>query len=233
MSSSASSTFADASFTVSQQVALAVVPVVTGFFSLVGASCIVYVILLDPKRNQNLSKTYHRVLLGLTVTDIFGSIRACTSAFAMPVGAWWMASGNQATCELQGSLAQIAIGAALYSSCLAIYFWMTIRNFNKRTIARRVEPFMHGISILFPVFSMVYGLINHLYNPVELGVGCWVSSYPTGCADDPDAECTRGQDAKVLIWVFAGIPVGLSLVRGRTLPTVLCSVHGISFLMLL
>jgi hypothetical protein len=221
MSSSASSTFADASFTLSQQVALAVVPVITGFFSLVGASCIVYIILRDPKRNQNLSKTYHRVLLGLTVTDIFGSIRACTSAFVMPTGAWWMASGNQGTCEFQGSVAQIAIGAALYSACLAIYFWMTIRDVNKTVISRRFEPFMHGISILFPVFSTVYGLIKNLFNPVELGVGCWVSSYPTGCADDPSVECTRGRNAKLLIWVFAGIPVGISLVRASKLLIVL------------
>lgn len=200
-------------FSGSQEVALAVVPVVTGFFSLLGASCIVYIILRDPKRNQNLSKTYHRLLLGMSVADIIGSIRACTSSFVMPAGSWWMASGNQGSCEFQGSVAQLSIGAALYSACLSIYFWLTIRNVNKTTIARRIEPVMHGVAVLFPIVTAAFGLIQDVFNPVELGVGCWVSSFPTGCADDPSIECTRGQTAKVLIWIFAGIPVGMSLVR--------------------
>jgi tellurite resistance protein TehA-like permease len=202
-----------AAFSGSQQVALAVVPLMTGFFSLLGASCIVYIILRDRKRSQNLSKTYHRLLLGMSATDIIGSIRACTSSFVMPAGSWWMAAGNQGSCEFQGSVAQLAIGAALYSACLGIYFWLTIRNVNKSVIARRVEPVMHCVSLLFPICTAIYGLIQNIFNPVELGVGCWVSSFPTGCADDPNIECTRGQNAKVLIWIFAGIPVGLSLVR--------------------
>jgi tellurite resistance protein TehA-like permease len=202
-----------AAFSGSQQVALAVVPLMTGFFSLLGASCIVYIILRDPKRSQNLSKTYNRLLLGMSATDIIGSIRACTSSFVMPAGSWWMAAGNQGSCEFQGSVAQLAIGAALYSACLGIYFWLTIRNVNKSVIARRVEPVMHCVSVVFPISTAIYGLIQNIFNPVELGVGCWVSSFPTGCADDPNIECTRGQNAKVLIWIFAGIPVGLSLVR--------------------
>ena len=59
-----------AAFSGSQQVALAVVSLVTGLFSLLGASGIVYIILRDPKRSQNLSKTYHRLLLGMSATDI-------------------------------------------------------------------------------------------------------------------------------------------------------------------
>jgi hypothetical protein len=200
-------------FSCFQQVALAVVPLVTGFFSVLGASCVVYIILRDPKRNQNLSKTYHRLLLGMSSTDIIGSIRACTSSFVMPAGSWWMAAGNQGSCEFQGSVAQLAIGAALYSACLSIYFWLTIRNVNKYVIARRFEPVMHCVSALFPICTAIYGLIQNAFNPVELGVGCWVSSFPTGCADDPNIECTRGRNANVLIWIFAGIPVGLSLVR--------------------
>ena len=52
-----------------------------------------------------------------------------------------------------------------------------------------------------------------LYNPVRLGIGCWVAAFPTGC-DDDDSEvpCERGENASYLIWLFAGIMVAVVLV---------------------
>lgn len=198
------------SFSSPQQIALAVAPVVTGVLSFLGSLCIIYIIVKE--REKKLQKTYHRLLLAMSAADIVGSVRACCSSFAMPVGSWWMAHGNTATCEFQGFAAQLSISAALYSACLGIYFFITIKNVDKSKIARCIEPVMHGLAILFPVTTAIAGLVLNLFNPVELGVGCWVSAYPTGCADTLDIECTRGQNAGILVLLFGGIPVALSLV---------------------
>jgi hypothetical protein len=94
-------------FSVHQQIALSIVPVITGFLSLLGSSFIIYLIYKD--REKKLKKTYHRLLLGISTSDWLNSARACTSSFLMPRGTpgVWKAQGTQATCTMQGFFAQL------------------------------------------------------------------------------------------------------------------------------
>src|SRR3569832_632242 len=154
------------SFTTEQQVALSIIPIVTGFLSFLGSLCIIFIIVRE--RNKKLQKTYHRLMLAMSAADITGSIHACTSSFLEPSGSWWMARGNTVSCEFQGFFAQLSISATVYSVCLAIYFLLLIKNVNKTKISRRIEPTMHSIAVLFPVATAVIGLILDLYIPVEL-----------------------------------------------------------------
>jgi hypothetical protein len=90
-----------------QQKILSIVPVITGFLSLLGSSFIIY--LIYKEREKKLKKTYHRLLLGISISDWLNSARACTSSFLMPRGTpgVWKAQGTQATCEVQGFFAQL------------------------------------------------------------------------------------------------------------------------------
>jgi hypothetical protein len=90
-----------------QQIALTIIPVFTGFLSGIGSACIVYIIMRDRKRK--LKQTYHRLLLGMSVSDVINSIRACLSSFFIPVDTpgVWIAYGNQGTCTALGFFAQL------------------------------------------------------------------------------------------------------------------------------
>ena len=84
-----------------------ITPVITGFLSVIGSSCILVIISKDRKRK--LKKTYHRLLLGISVSDWMNSARACTSSFVVTKGTpgVWQTHGTQATCETQGFFAQL------------------------------------------------------------------------------------------------------------------------------
>jgi hypothetical protein len=66
----------------------------------------------------------------------------------------------------------------------------------------RIEFMMHFVSIMFPLSTAVAGLFMEIYNPVELGIGCWIAAYPFGCQDDEGIECTRGENAQLMVMIF-------------------------------
>jgi hypothetical protein len=74
-----------------------------------------------------------------------------------------------------------------------------------------LELAWHAIPILFAVSTATAGLFMDLYNPVELGIGCWIAAAPIGCNIDSEVTCKRGEDAEFFLWVFAGAEVILSL----------------------
>ena len=96
---------ADSFFGETQQIVLAIIPIFSGFLSALGSSCIIYIILRDGK----FDRTYHRLLLGISISDWMNSVRAMTSSFLMPRGTpgIWKAYGTTATCTAQGFFAQL------------------------------------------------------------------------------------------------------------------------------
>lgn len=71
---------------------------------------------------------------------------------------------------------------------------------------------MHGVAIFFPLGTALASLFLDLYNPPALATGCYLASYPVGCQSDPAVECTRGQNAILYTFLFAGLIVFPSFV---------------------
>jgi hypothetical protein len=68
-------------------------------------------------------------------------------------------------------------------------------------IARRAEPFLHAIPILFAWGTAIAGLPLKLYNPADrIGFFCYVAEYPTFCSLRD--SCERGENARVYLWAF-------------------------------
>ena len=74
----------------------------------------------------------------------------------------------------------------------------------------RIEFGMHFVSITYPLSTAIAGLFMELYNPVKLGIGCWVSAYPFDCQDDEKIECERGENASLMVNIFGASVVILS-----------------------
>lgn len=71
---------------------------------------------------------------------------------------------------------------------------------------------MHFLSVAYPLATAVAGVFLDLFNPVQVGIGCWVAAYPPGCQDNDDFNCERGQNAAIFIWPFAGIVVAMGMI---------------------
>lgn len=75
-----------------------------------------------------------------------------------------------------------------------------------------IEGYLHGVPIIFTVISAVAGIPLQLYNPIKVGIGCWVESYPINCMRNDDVACIRGKHADSLLWMWGGVEMVFSSV---------------------
>lgn len=189
--------------TYGQEVILGIIPFISAPLSVFGSSCITYQVLSARKKKP--LNPYRRVMLGMSLCDIINSTFMPLHSVLVPKGSsdhpW--ASGNDATCSALGFFLQFGFSVAFYNGMLSFYYLFTIRLAFTQKRVERWEPFMHGISILYPLLTAVVGLALGAYHELDLGTGCWVSDYPEGCQIDPDVRCK----SDTLAWIFAGVPV--------------------------
>ena len=170
---------------------ITIFPVVSGSLSLVGSSLLLCTILRSKKR---LSVAYRRIIFGTSIYDVFQSLGLTTSIFLSPEGSRQWAVGNTATCDIQGFFTTIgAIGVPLYLCSLCIYYFCIIRLNMKKYTFRKIEPFLHGVPIIYSFTTGLYALANQYFN--NAGSVCYVAPSPITCEIFSDQECTRGEGA--------------------------------------
>ena len=161
---------------------------VAGSISLIASSILVWNIL---RSHIGLSSTFNRLLFGLCVADIMSSCAHMLSTVMVPKEVdyfYWNAHGNTATCNLQGFLHIIGSSATLYNCSICIYY-LTIVKYNKNDeyIRKKIEPWLHGVSILYPLSGAILGIVMKAMNP--WGSLCTIKTYlPPHCAG-----CEYGQ----------------------------------------
>jgi len=136
----------------------------TGLLSLLGSSWIVAEILSD--RRNKLKLTYHRFLLGMSISDAAASLFWFLSSWCVPVGTWWKAAGNAATCRMQAFFTRFTITTALYNASLSLYYLLVLRlGWKEKRIRKRVEPAMHFVAISVGLGSSISGLAMDAFGP--------------------------------------------------------------------
>ena len=171
-----------------QVAALVYSPCVTSPFSVVGSGCIVYM-LLSAAPQDRLKRPSQRILLGLSLMDLFYSSVSMFNPLLIPEDSnIFGALGNQATCNLQGFVSQVSIGTAFYNAMLSIYFACVIC-FQMTDVAfqRYIERWLHVIPVLFVFVTGVWGIGQGLFN-FEVA-WCYIAAYPSGC--DPISPSPR------------------------------------------
>jgi len=161
-------------FTKIQQ-ATAIIPHFSSTLSLIGSGLIVFDILKIKRDNKE--KIHHRLLLGLSCSDIIAFICHFMSSWPIPNGTMppvFGAIGNVATCKTQGFLVQLSIASPLYNAALSVYYLLVIRFQFSEDDSRKYEPWLHGISIIVSLFTAIVGLAFDLYT--EATFGCWIAS---------------------------------------------------------
>ena len=139
------------------------------------------------RSHDGLSTTYHRLVFGLSVADIFSSFGQALSSTMAPKEMNYLipfARGNTVTCDAQGFI--IATGyfiGAIYNSSTCLYYLAIIR-YNKKDeyIKNKLEPWFHGISIIVPLIICFTTFAMKGYNAVPNSPTCFADqSIPPHC----------------------------------------------------
>ena len=134
-----------------------IAPRCSGIVSTISSSIIIFIIM---KTNQKLSSIYHRIIFGMSFTDILSSISIGLTTIPMTrddenLQHQGTKLGNASTCTAQGMFIVYGFSALLmYNGSLWIYYCCSVGfQINERKMKKVVEPFLHLIPI-------VGGLIN-------------------------------------------------------------------------
>jgi len=189
---------------------------VTGSISVISSLTIIVLILRSDRR---LSDTFHRIMVGHSLADIFLSLAISFGTIPSPKGEYAaeFARGNTSTCDAQGFFYLFGgASAPVYSLCLQLYFVLRIKyNMPIKKLVKNVEPFLHAAPIIYGLIAAIVPLSLGSINGTSTNP-CYITSYPFGCDDTvPDElklnkgeECTRGVkvNARLLRWTLGGIP---------------------------
>lgn len=191
--SSSSSWSAD--YTDQQQLTIAITPKCTSSLSMICSSFIIYEVLCDQKRGR--SSAIQRALLGMSSIDIMASFGWWLSTWAVPRGTFALSAGNTASCNFQGFLLQLAIGAPLYNCSLALYYLMVIKYNWSNTMLMKIEKWVHAAILSFSIGTAIILLPFGFYN--QIGAVCWIIGDPPECGhssyETSDIPCERGDHA--------------------------------------
>ncbi|CAJ1935210.1 unnamed protein product [Cylindrotheca closterium] len=200
------------SLTDSQKTLLAILPIPSALLSIFGSTVIIYMAYKSRSKSRPWTP-YNRLLVAMSIYDIITSIALGASPFLYPkeTSNKALVYGNDASCTLIGFLNQLSYSGTLYNGFLSLYFLLTARfGIQNHQIARRIEPAMHMFSVGYPVLTGFIGLFLGVYSEPEVGLGCWVNSYPERCGYGPDGTgepCLSG----TIGWIFGGWVACLTL----------------------
>lgn len=106
-----------------------------------------------------------------------------------------------ATCNYQGFLLQLAIGAPLFNASLGLYYALMIRKKWTDKMLARIELWVHTVIWTFAIGTSIVLLPLKQYN--QIGQVCWIIGSPVDCGDsthisNPEVPCERGDHA----WLY-------------------------------
>jgi hypothetical protein len=158
------------------------------------------------KSKQKMSRTYCRILLGLSLYDALTSFAQGLSTWPIPAGTAGVkfASGTTTTCNFQGFFTQFGVGAPFYNCSLSVYYLVVIAFAFSESRVKRLEWLMHLIPISFSLATAIAGIPLNLYN--SAGLWCWIAALPGVCVNGNNpagkGECIRGENAWIYQWAI-------------------------------
>ena len=187
----------------SQQVAVSMISILTGALSLLGSATIIFLLLVQRSRIENVK---YRFLFGLCLSDVLNSLWYIVWSTTLPEGSIWGAWGNRATCNAQGFFLDLGLIGPFYNGGLCLYYYQSItKKLSNKEIAKKYEWITHFLAFTWNVGTGVAALALDLYT--VCGIGCWISPEPLFCERQTSVECTNNENAYVFAWVFNGMPL--------------------------
>jgi len=152
---------------------LAITPKFTAGLSVLCSSIVVWLVLTDPRRR---CQAYHRLLLGMCLTDALTSFWWVMSTWPIPKGDALWAVGNTNTCTCQGFFLQVGIANPLYNLSLSVYFLLAVHLSWGEAMLRKYEFLFHLGPLGWGFTTAIIGLPLKIFNNATLW--CWINDLP-------------------------------------------------------
>jgi hypothetical protein len=148
----------------SQLVDITIVQRTMGTISLLGSTYVIQKVLRNERKRNH---TFHRLMVGLSISDILSSFFThMLSTAPIPKGYHVLAVGNVFTCDVQGFITGMCGAVSLFYNCsLATYYLVQFKyNWTNKRIKvlekwLHVVPWSMGLVFAFP------GLVFKTYGP--------------------------------------------------------------------
>jgi hypothetical protein len=203
---SSSSPQDESDFTLAQQVVITLVPAFTGSLSILGSSCIIWMLLVENRKK--LKSVKYRFLFALCLSDIINSLWFVFYSLPIPKGTpgVWGAMGNNTSCNAQGFFIQFGIIGSFYNGALSLYYYMSLcHSMKDEQIAKRYEKWIHIGFLVWALGTATAAWQQDLYS--YSGAGCWIAPEPLRCHRRDDVDCIRGENAYIYGWLYMGAPL--------------------------
>ncbi len=158
------------------------------------------------------SSPYHRIILGLSISDMFQSLALLLGPFLPPeqvYQAFWSV-GNNTSCTIDGLFLTIgAVGTPLYTLFLCYYSMSRVEKrhvFEPAGSFASAEKMCHGVIVVFTLVLALVALFTKTLNTYPTGMFCTVAATPTGCRQYPElfGECDESVAGYVKDLVLVG-----------------------------
>lgn len=163
---------------------------------------------------------HHRILFGLSLSDIVGSIAYSLSTLPSPSGTpgIWGARGNKGTCTAQGFFINAGFSVLYYNAALMLHYLLAISfNISEAKAKKIFEPWVHLFIFSVAVIPGIVGAFMGMFN--NSGNICFFGPYPKDCLKSEEIECERGENyflffalssGWLILLVYIALPISLS-----------------------
>jgi len=168
--------------------------------SLVSSISSFLIIVIIMRSVTKLSTVYHRIVFGMSVSDCLGSLAIALATWPMPKEMIYRqfdtaVYGNSTTCTVQGFFFLTGMIATFsYNTSLCIYYLCVMRfQRTEKSIRKRIEPFLHVLSLCIPLGLTVPLIYLDLIVPTPYDFTCTGATYPYWCGGgtEQDPECLQ------------------------------------------
>jgi hypothetical protein len=150
--------------------------------------------IMIPRAQGGLSTPYHRIIFGLSISDIIQSIAIMPGPFFVPSDentseSLWVI-GNFYTCQFQAFAFTSGVAATcMYALFLCLYYYCKLkRNMNDAAFANKIEKKMHCFIVLFNLAVCLSALATKTFNSLYKSGSCQLTKKAYGC--DPSVHGT-------------------------------------------
>ena len=148
---------------------LKLLPKITGTMSTIGSSYVIIDVLQNPKKRAESS--YHRVMVGLSTSDIISSIAWISSGWSLPVGYLPGAIGSLALCDVIGFFNFLSsVTTPLYNCSLASFYMFQLKHNLPQSKMKEKEKWMHFLPWMSGIIPALVGFATKSFGPY--GIVC-------------------------------------------------------------
>ena len=211
----------------------------TGTVSLFSSLALIYHVV---RTDDGLSSTYHRLLFGLCVADLFMSLSCALNDTMVPEEMNYFiphARGNGASCDANGFLLYFGGMSTILFNCSLCLYYLAIIKFNMKFehIKKKLELWLLSIPILLPLFLALYFTFKKGFNVPHCFLTRTPGNYPPHCIGVVEGEvpnegfeipCGRGSeiDDETLSLILRYFGMGLVFVLP---PVVIFGTMGVMY----